>query len=100
MEIRSQNHLQVLIQGILEEFDREIMAYYNERDQKMGYIQTEDRRGNSAQFPLMTLSAAGLVGSLKQLGSTDKLAKMMADIKKAAKRKAGSYFELVDMDGV
>lgn len=98
MEIRSQAHLQALIRGILDEFDREIIAYYNERDQKIGYIQTEDRRGNSAQFPVMTLSVAGLVGSLKQLGSTDKLAKMMADIKKAAKRQAGSYFELVDMD--
>lgn len=100
MEIKSQDELKGVIQEILEVFDRDIVDYYNERDQKLGYIQTEDRRGNSAQFPLMSLSVAGLVGALRQLGSTDKLGKMMADIKKSAKRRQGSYFEMVDIAGV
>ncbi len=100
MEIRCQEQLYEVVREILEVFDMEILEYYNERDQKLRYIQTEDRRGNNAQFPLMSLSVAGLVGELRQLGSTDKLGKMMADIKKAAKRKAGSYFELVDIDTV
>lgn len=95
MEVRSPDQLQEVVGEIIEAFDQEILEYYNERDQKLKFIQTEDRRGNSTQFPLMTLSVAGLIGELSQLSSTDKLGKMMADIKKVAKRKSGSYFELV-----
>lgn len=95
MAYKQLSDMTTLLKDILEEFDREILSYYNEKDQKMGYIQAEDRNGNKVKYPLMSLSAAGLYGDLKAIGTTDLLGKIMADIKKMAKKKSGSTFELV-----
>jgi diguanylate cyclase (GGDEF)-like protein len=95
MELKSVEYIEALIADILKQFDHLILEYYNEKDQKMKCIQSEDRSGNSTQYPLMTLSVAGLHGDLRSIQSTEELGKMMASIKKMAKRVSGSYFELV-----
>lgn len=95
MAYKQLSEMTTLLQDILQEFDREILSYYNEKDQKMGFIQAEDRSGNKVKYPLMSLSAAGLYGDLKAIGTTDHLGKIMADIKKMAKKRSGSTYELV-----
>lgn len=95
MAYKEESDIQNLLQDILDEFDREILSYYNENDQKAGFIQAEDRSGTKVRYPLMSLSAAGLYGNLKAIRTTDLLGKMMADIKKMAKKKSGSSFELL-----
>lgn len=98
MELKSVERLQSLIEEILREFDAQILGYYNEKDIKQGHIQAEDRSGKSTVYPLMSLSVAGLYGNLRALNGTEQLGKVMAGIKKAAKRQAGSSFELVAYD--
>lgn len=100
LQIREPEDLKILIQGILDTFDLTVLDYYNENDQKSGFIHAEDRMGNKVTYPIISLSVAGLHGHLKALGSTEMLGKMMADIKKAAKRRAGSSFELVAFEDI
>lgn len=98
MELKSVEDLQMIIKDILGQFDQHIREYYSEKDQKLGFIQTDDRSGKVTQYPIMSLSVAGLYGKLQVLKTTDELGRMMASIKKIAKREVGSYFELVVLD--
>lgn len=95
MTYRDPDEIKQIVLKILEAFDREITAYYNEKDQKLGLITAEDRNGNLTTYPLMSLSAACLCGDLKSIGTTAVLGKIMADIKKTAKKKSGSSMELI-----
>ncbi len=95
VSFKGEEELYQVVNEILGNFDQEILNYYNEKDQKLGYIQTEDRQGIVNQYPMVSLSAAGLYGDLHEIGTSDQLGKIMADIKKIAKKVKGSHFELV-----
>ncbi len=44
--------------AITEEFDRIIPGYYNEQDRGRGYITTMDRKNQTRDFPIMSLTVA------------------------------------------
>ncbi len=88
-----------IIYDILTTFDSHIVEFYNEEDQKNGYIHSEDRNGIKKKYSIMALSVAGLYGNLKRLQSTEKLSAAMAKLKKAVKRIPGSACEIVPVDG-
>lgn len=84
-----------LLQKILKSFDESILDFFNEEDIKRGFMASEDRHGNMMHYDLTSLSVAGAYGDLKQTQTTEKLGKLMADLKKIVKKRKGSCYELV-----
>jgi PleD family two-component response regulator len=81
-----------LCDTIIQEFDKGIRGFYNDQDRKAGIIQTKDRKGNPATYPLMGI-AIGVVNSQKRtFTQVGEVAEVGAELKKHAKSKEGSYF--------
>ncbi|UCC45233.1 MAG: diguanylate cyclase response regulator, partial [Candidatus Zixiibacteriota bacterium] len=78
--------------SIIKIFDRLIPLRYDEREREQGYIATVNRRGEAETFPILTISIAVLInenGLFKHIGE---MAKMLADLKTATKRRDGSNY--------
>lgn len=79
-------------QLIIEEFDKGIVDFYSEEDKKRGSILSVSRNGDKQNFPLMTISLAGI-----KLNSSDcihfiEVSNRCADLKKLAKSSSNSVF--------
>ena len=77
---------------LLQAFDAAAPALYDEPDRSRGYIVTQDRRGNEAQFPLMTLSIAGVSNQRRQISGYLHLSEIAAEVKSFAKQTPGSTY--------
>ncbi len=75
---------------ILRRFDREILKYYDKKDRDKGYIETENRQGVFMTFPVASLSVAVVTNEKRTLSGHLQVGEIAADVKKAAKKKAGS----------
>lgn len=73
-----------------KEFDKTISKFYNETDRERGYISTRDRKGDICNFPLISMSMGGV--ELRHYPSEHylKVAEICAEVKKEAKKQAGS----------
>jgi diguanylate cyclase (GGDEF)-like protein len=81
-----------LCQTIIEEFDKGIVLFYNEKDRAQKSIITKDRKGNEAVFPLMGI-AIGVVDSKKRsFTQVGEVAQVGAELKKKAKSSEASSF--------
>jgi DNA-binding response OmpR family regulator/signal transduction histidine kinase len=76
-------------------FDRVIPLYYEREDRERGFIEATDRFGARRQFPLLALSAATVIASPGRYVGHAELARAAAELKKEAKKVAGSV-HLVD----
>jgi diguanylate cyclase (GGDEF)-like protein len=84
---------------ICSEFDRRIRQLYSPEDQKRGYIVSKDREGQIRQFPLMTISLAGVTNAHRELASYAEVTNICAEVKKWAKmqsKKEGRSCFVVD----
>ena len=90
--------IEILLKQILKTFDANVLDYFNEDDIKRGFMASEDRHGNMMHYDITSLSVAGAYGDLKQLQTTEKLGKLMADMKKVVKKKRGSCYELIKLE--
>ncbi len=72
-------------QHICDEFDKRVRQFYSEEDQKQGFIMSKDREGNVKQFPIMTISLAGVTNARRELTSYAEITNICAEIKKKAK---------------
>ena len=70
---------------VCTEFDRRIKELYNDEDRQRGYIVSKDRDGNVKQFPLMTISLAGVGNAQRELTSYAEVTNICAEVKKKAK---------------
>lgn len=77
---------------VIERFDSEIPGYYRPKDQKAGYIQSFDRRGNLQKFPLMSISIAIVTNEHREINHHGKVAQIAAELKKYAKSFEGSTY--------
>jgi len=84
--VASASEIEKITEQIIYNFDERIRGYYSEEDQKRGYIISKDRRDKVQEFPIMTLSLAGV-----DLSEHDKdtryevIADICAEVKKYAK---------------
>ncbi len=67
------------------EFDKRIQELYSPEDRAQGYIISKDREGNVKQFPLMTISLAGVTNTQRELASYAEVTNICAEVKKKAK---------------
>jgi len=79
---------------ITAEFDKKIRALYTKEDLERGYIVAKSRDGDIKQFPIMTLSLAGVSNLNRTLTSYGEITNICASVKKVAKKTPGSVFIL------
>jgi diguanylate cyclase (GGDEF)-like protein len=79
---------------IIQEFDKRVRGLYNEEDLSKGYIVAHSRDGTIKQFPIMTISLAGVTNEHRTITSYGEVTNIAADIKKKAKSVEGSVFVL------
>lgn len=81
-----------LCQGIINEFDKYAVDYYNDIDVERGYVEVANRRGIIEQFPLTTISIAVLEVDSKVYKTTLEIGEVAGQIKHKAKAVLGSTY--------
>ena len=81
-------------QWVLEEFSSRIGSLYREEDIERGYIISKNRNGVTENFPLASLSIAGVSNKTTRYHNTDDFSRKIAQIKKICKQHIGSHFEI------
>ncbi len=71
---------------IAEQFELEVLDFYNLKDIQNGYITTTNRRGEVEQFPLVTLTSVVVGNETRTFKNIFELTEMLAGLKKAAKQ--------------
>lgn len=75
---------------IISKFDASIKHFYRKQDLEKGFIHAQNRHGESEQFPLLTISIAGITNHSFQ--STFELAESASSLKKQCKQLSGSNY--------
>ena len=70
---------------VCTEFDKRVRDLFSEEDRQRGYIVSKDREGTVKQFPLMTISMAGVGNMVRELASYAEVTNICAEVKKKAK---------------
>lgn len=75
---------------IIETFRKNVESFYDPAAINKGFIETKDRSGNMARFPLMTVSAVLLKvqGNRKSTYSSEHVSTLIAKLKPVAKNRA------------
>ena len=92
VSIVGQTDYDTLCQGIINEFDKYAVDYYNEVDVERGYVEVANRRGIIEQFPLTTISIAVLEVDSKIYKTTLEIGEVAGQIKHKAKEVLGSTY--------
>lgn len=79
---------------IINEFDKQIRSLYSPEDLKQGYITSLSRDGSTKQFPIMTISIAGVTNEHRRISSYAEVTNIAAEVKKYAKLQPKSIFVL------
>ncbi|MCX5895236.1 MAG: diguanylate cyclase [Proteobacteria bacterium] len=91
---RSEN----ICQQVIDEFDRRVLQFYEEKDKQEGFIIGKDRRGNKQQFPLLTISIGIVTDDGSRYSSPVDMARTAAEVKEFAKtHPASNYVKQEDM---
>ncbi|MFP4108083.1 MAG: diguanylate cyclase [Desulfonatronovibrio sp.] len=86
----AENACQILIRN----FDGIVPNFYDQEDRRQGFIRSTDRQGKVHDFPMMSVSIAvvfNIDGELTHYGEASEIA---MNLKKIAKKKAGSNYVL------
>jgi len=78
--------------AIIKTFDALIRMKYDDADLDRGFITTSNRKGETEEFPILTISIAVILNSRGMFSHVGEMSKMLADLKKATKMKSGSNY--------
>ena len=81
---------EALMQDILTDFSRRTPDFYDAEDRWQGGIQSHDRQGNTAFFPLASLSIAVVPCPMGAFPSAQAIAEVAAELKGQAKKMPGN----------
>jgi len=90
--ITSWDKYEGICRKIIEDFDNKILLLYNEEDRKKGYISTINRRGQTRDYPIMTISLAVVTNEDRDYENAMEIAEVAAEVKKRVKTMEGSNF--------
>ncbi len=79
---------------LLRAFDAGIRCFYSEEDLKKGYITARNRRGEEEQFPVMTVSVAGVSNRTRKYENIYQLSERASVVKKKCKQVWNSCYEI------
>lgn len=84
--------MESLAQKICDDFDKIAPSFYSEEDRKRGSIVAKDRKGEAREFPLVSVAVGICHNRERKLTGFAQIAHLGAELKKAAKGKAGSAY--------
>lgn len=79
---------------IIDHFTLKVASLYRDEDLENGYIVSKNRHGVTENFPIASLSIAGISNQVKTYQSVDDFSKDIAMLKKKCKRQPGNYYEI------
>lgn len=88
-------NLKTLCDNILDNFRENAKNYYSKKDLKNGYIVAKNRSGITEQFPLLSLSIAGVKNVSKNFSDVYSMSEALAKIKKKVKQSGGNQIKLI-----
>jgi diguanylate cyclase (GGDEF)-like protein len=88
-----QDNCENLCKSIIDDFDKTIPNYYNEKDLRTGYIITKNRHGIEETFPILTLSIACITNI--HFKNIYELSEKASNIKKQCKQRPDSCYIIV-----
>jgi PleD family two-component response regulator len=92
--LSSPEHAEALSQTIIKAFDAKVPGFYTPEDQARGYVESKDRKGVAARFPLLSM-AIGVVTNqhrpIESLGEVSKIGAEMKHFAKENKDKGSAY---------
>ncbi|MDP4144567.1 MAG: GGDEF domain-containing protein [Bacillota bacterium] len=86
-----------ICKNIINDFDKNVLDFFNETDRYNGYIESYDRKGNKDIFPLTSISIAGLTGNFNKYNSPDEIAQIAGKVKKKAKMAKHSDYVIEEL---
>ena len=75
-----------ICQAIIEEFDKTSPFFYNEPDQKSGFILAKDRQGKEQKIPLLSVSIGVVTNEIREIEHVAQVGEIGAELKHAAKQ--------------
>ncbi len=75
-------------------FDQDISCFYSGKDRQTGFIQTKDRNGKLAEFPLVSISIAAVSNKYQEFSNFGEVVELAAEMKKFVKSKEGSAYAI------
>ncbi len=78
--------------ALIERFDRDVRALYDQSDIERGYLRGVDRFGVPRRFPIVSLSIGVVNTATRSFASYDELSSVAAEMKGYAKKRSGSGF--------
>ncbi|MFA6349878.1 MAG: diguanylate cyclase, partial [Candidatus Omnitrophota bacterium] len=90
--VTSPETAQAVADYITSEFDKRVRSLYDDEDLTRGYIIAHARDGSIKQFPIMTISLAGITNAHRTITSYGEVTNIAAEVKKKAKSIEGSTF--------
>jgi diguanylate cyclase (GGDEF)-like protein len=82
-------------QSVIDEFAEQVNTLYHEDDVKNGYIVSKNRSGVTDNFPIASLSIAGISSKGKQYTNLDDFSNDIAQLKKTCKQQVGNYYHII-----
>lgn len=79
---------------VIDHFTNRVASLYHKEDIERGYIVSKNRRGLTEEFPIASLSVAGISNRTKTYPNIDSFSADIAKLKKKCKRQTGSYYEI------
>jgi diguanylate cyclase (GGDEF)-like protein len=79
---------EAVVAEIIRDFDHKIPKLYEQEDRERGYIETKDRRGNLAKFPLMSITIAVVNGDGRRHKHIGEISQLAAELKSFGKKEA------------
>ncbi|MFB0919737.1 MAG: bifunctional diguanylate cyclase/phosphodiesterase [Oscillospiraceae bacterium] len=90
MAIVPGNDAEAVCRRMIDEFDKSVLDFYNKNDLDKGYITTKNRHGIEEDFPILSVSIAGV--SSRRYHTVFSLSEDMARLKKLCKQLPGSNY--------
>ncbi len=84
------DYAEAVAQEIIREFDEKAPKLYALEDRKRGFIETHDRLGNAARFPLMSLTIAAVTNKDRVVHHVAEISRAATELKGFGKMKPGS----------
>ena len=81
-----------MLEKISKHFQEGIISLYQKEDYDRGYIISKNRKGETEQFPIVTLSMAIITNRMKSLTNWGEFSRELAKIKKESKEKNGNSY--------
>ncbi len=80
---------------VIDFFSKNVVSLYREQDVQRGYIISKNRSGITENFPIASISIAGVTSRGKKYTTVDDFSTDVALLKKSSKKHRGNYYHII-----